>query len=42
MVDNVDGAITIPPGSALALAANVTAAVVATCGFMWEEVPLGE
>lgn len=42
MVDNVDGAITVPPGSALAIASNVAASMVATLGLLWEEVPLAE
>ena len=40
MVDNIDGAITLPPGSAIAIAANVAAAVVATIGLLWEEEDL--
>lgn len=37
MIDNIDGAITVPPGSAVAIAANVAAAVTATIGLLWEE-----
>jgi hypothetical protein len=37
MVDNVDGAISVPPGAGLAIAANVAAIMVATLGLVWEE-----
>ena len=37
MVDNVEGAIVVTPGSALAIAANVAAIMVASLGLVWEE-----
>jgi hypothetical protein len=40
MIDNIDGGITVPPGSAIAIAANVAASMVATIGLLWEEEDL--
>lgn len=39
--DDLDGLITIQPGSAIAVAANVAAAVVANISLVWEELPIG-
>lgn len=40
MIDEVEGMITIPPGGAIAVAANVAAAVVANISLVWEELDL--
>lgn len=42
MVDQPDGLISIYPGQALAIAANVAAAMVAAAGIAWEETDLDE
>lgn len=40
MVDSIDGSITVPPGGAVAIAANVAAIMVATLGITWRESPV--
>lgn len=38
--EEIDGEITIGPGSAICIAANAAAFVIATCGLLWEEVAI--
>lgn len=40
IVDDVDGAIVIPPNCALQIVGSTAVAIVATQSFVWEEVPI--